>query len=139
MAKVEDGMSEDVLLVTPDDTLKDVAEQMDERKVGSAVVDVPNRTAPGIITERDLLRAMAHSDDAGAERVEDYFTKNVTTCGPGWSLEDAASSMLDRGVRHLVVLDDDGEVRGIVSMRDVVRGVIGGPRQVEKIPSSPDE
>ena len=139
MAQVRDGMSTEVLFVRPDDSLHEVASRMRERNVGSAIVDVPDRPAPGIITERDIVQALADRSDAGDAKVGDHFTADVTTAGTDWSLEDAARSMLKRGFRHLVVLDEDGQVRGVVSMRDVVRGIVGEGQEVEKVPSQPDE
>jgi CBS domain-containing protein len=139
MPRVSDAMAKEVLFVGPDDTLRDVADRMRERNVGSAVVDVPDRPAPGIITERDIVAALAGSEDAAEAKVDGHFTANVTTAGTDWSLEDAARSMLKRGFRHLVVLDDEGQVCGVVSMRDVVRGIVGEGDEAEKVPSEPDD
>jgi CBS domain-containing protein len=139
MPRVSDAMAKDVLFVGTDDTLREVADRMRDRNVGSAVVDVPDRAAPGIITERDIVAALAASEDAAEAKVDGNFTADVTTAGTDWSLEDAARSMLRRGFRHLVVLDDEGQICGVVSMRDVVRGIVGEGGEAEKVPSEPDE
>lgn len=126
--QVRDGMSPDVLVVRVEDTLREVAARMAERKVGSVVVEDPERAAPGILTERDLVEAMGAGADPDAATVADHHTSSVITAGPDWSLEDAAETMLDKGIRHLVVLDDEGAVNGVVSMRDIVRGLTKGER-----------
>lgn len=126
--QVRDGMSTDVLVVKTGDTLRDVAGRMAERGVGSAVVDNPERAAPGILTERDLVEAMGTGADADSATVADHHSANVITAGPDWSLEDAAGTMLDKGIRHLVVFDEEGAVNGIVSMRDIVRGLTKGEK-----------
>jgi CBS domain-containing protein len=126
--QVRDGMTTNVLVVKTGDTLRDIAQKMAERHVGSAVVDNPDRAAPGILTERDLVEAMGAGADPDSATVADYHSANVITAGPDWSLEDAASTMLDKGIRHLVVMDDEGQVNGIVSMRDIVRGLTKGEK-----------
>jgi len=126
--QVRDGMTTDVLVVKTGDTLRDIAQKMAERHVGSVVVDNPDRAAPGILTERDLVEAMGAGADPDSDTVADHHSADVITAGPDWSLEDAATTMLDKGIRHLVVMDDEGQVNGVVSMRDIVRGLTKGEK-----------
>jgi CBS domain-containing protein len=120
MMKVSDGMTEVVVTVGPEHTLRQVAERMAERNVGSAIVLDPDGEGPGIITERDVLRAVAAGVDPETAIVADHHVDDLTVAHPDWSLEQAATSMLRGGFRHLVVCDA-GEVLGIMSMRDIVR------------------
>lgn len=118
--QVREGMSEVVLTIGPDHSLRDAAAAMCQRGVGAAVVMDPDAPGPGVITERDVLRAVAEGKDPDAERVSSYLTSELTLASPSWSLEQAASAMVRGGFRHLLVVDG-GELAGILSMRDIVR------------------
>jgi CBS domain-containing protein len=118
--QVRDGMSEVVLSVGPGHSLRHAAKLMAERRVGAAIVIDPESPGPGIITERDVLESVAKGQDPDDERVCDHLTADLVAAAPTWSLEQAAAAMVSGGFRHLIVVDG-GEVRGIVSMRDIVR------------------
>jgi len=118
--QVRQGMSTVVLSVGPGHTLRGAAKLMAERKVGAAVVIDPEAHGPGILTERDVVESVAAGQDPDTERVADHLTANLVSAAPDWSLEEAASAMIQGGFRHLIVVDS-GEVRGLLSMRDVVR------------------
>jgi CBS domain-containing protein len=117
---VREGMSTVVLTVGPGHTLRQAAEQMAGRKVGAAVVNDPDGMGPGIITERDILISLGRGEDPDAEKVADHLTSQLVFAAPDWSLEQAAVAMVRGGFRHLVVVDE-GETAGILSVRDVVR------------------
>ena len=74
----------------------------------------------GVITERDVLHAVAKGQNPDEERVADHLTAKLTFAEPSWSLEHAAQTMVKGGFRHLVVVDGSDMV-GILSMRDIVR------------------
>jgi CBS domain-containing protein len=118
--RVRDGMSKLVLTVGPGHTLRDAAALMAERRVGSAVVLDPEQPGPGILTERDLLLSLGAGEDPDAELVANHLTRNLVFADADWSLEEAASAMVRGGFRHLIVLEE-GEIAGILSVRDVVR------------------
>jgi CBS domain-containing protein len=118
--RVRDGMSNVVLTVGPQHTLREAARLMAHRRVGAAVVIDPETPGPGIITERDLLESMGSGQDPVAERVADHLTSDIVFAAPDWSLEEAAVAMVRGGFRHLVVTEG-GEVAGLLSMRDIVR------------------
>jgi CBS domain-containing protein len=118
--QVRDGMSDMVLTVGPGHTLRAAAKAMSERHVGAAVVVDPDSMGPGILTERDVLDAVASGQDVDQERVGDHLTQEVVFASPDWSLEEAAAAMVRGRFRHLVVMEN-GEIRGILSVRDVVR------------------
>jgi CBS domain-containing protein len=113
-------MSPTVLTVGPDHTLRAVAKLMSRRRVGAAVVIDPDANGPGIITERDILSSLGAEQDPDGELVADHLTRDVVFAAPDWSLEEAAAAMVDGGFRHLIVLEQ-GETIGILSVRDVVR------------------
>ena len=118
--QVRDGMSSVVLTVNPGHSLRDAANAMAARHVGAAVVIDPDQQGPGIITERDLLLSVGRGENPDRERVADHLSAKLTFAAPDWSLEAAAEAMVRGGFRHLVVVDG-GEMRGILSMRDIVR------------------
>ena len=118
--QVHEGMSHTVLSVGPGHTLQAVARLMAERKVGAAVVMDPDGAGPGLITERDVLISVGAAQDPERETVAEHLTRDVVFAAPDWSLEEAAAAMVRGGFRHLIVLDE-GEIVGILSVRDIVR------------------
>ena len=84
---------------------------MCRRNVGAAVVLDPDAPGPGVITERDILRAVGAGEDPDRELVADHLTSNLTFASPDWSLEQAAAAMVRGGFRHLVVVER-GELAG---------------------------
>jgi CBS domain-containing protein len=114
-------MSIDLLVVAPEDTLGEIAEQMRARDVGSALVADYGRLV-GILTSRDLLRAFAgriHSSDA---RARDWMTAEPITVSPGVSASRALRLMNEHRIHHLPVVAN-GRAVGLVGMRQVARAV----------------
>lgn len=118
--QVRDAMSSNVLTTGADRTLRDAAAMMAERNVGAVVVIDPELPGPGIVTERDVSRAVGRGNDPDRERVVDHISTNATQASSDWSLDEAAKAMTSGGFRHLVVIDG-GDLVGVLSMRDVVR------------------
>ena len=118
---VRDGMNPIVVTVGPDHRLRDAARRMTEHNVGAAVVMDNEGPGPGIITERDLLRANGLGQDIDTERVRDHLASRVIYAYADWSLEQAAAEMARGHFRHVIVLDPGGQAVGILSMRDIVR------------------
>ncbi len=118
--QVRNAMNTNIITVGPEDTLREVARRMSKQGAGSAVVDPGEAGARlGIVTEQDLLDSIAAGQNPDNERVDDHFTPDAATVSPDLSLEQAAEEMASGGFRHLVVADEN-ETVGIVSMRDVV-------------------
>ena len=118
--QVKDGMSEITLTVGPSHTLREAAEKMVEKGTGAALVFDDELPTPSVVTERDLLISIARGQDPDREHVADHMSEGVLTAAPDWSLERAAAEMSRRNVRHLVVFEQ-GEPVGVLSMRDIVR------------------
>ena len=117
--KVQDAMTEEVLTITPGRTLREAARFMAEHNVGAAVIIDPEQPGPGIVTERDVVRSLGAGEDPDSELVRDHLTAKATFADADWDLEEAADAMARGGFRHLVVVAN-GEVEGIISMRDII-------------------
>ncbi len=116
---VSEAMSSVVVTVGPGHTLREAAIKMADRGVGSAVVVDPDGFGPGIIAEREIVRAVAKGRDLNTEYVRDHMNRDTVVAVPNWPLEQAAQMMLRGRCRHLVVVDGS-EVVGVVSIRDIV-------------------
>jgi len=129
MPEVRRDMSRDLLTVEAAASVVDVARQMVERNVGAVLVMEGGGLA-GIMTERDLMRAVARGlhDEAV---VGDCMTRDPETIAPGDTTEHAAVLMLHGGFRHLPVVEGD-EVVGMLSIRDLFGVVLhdSSPRGV---------
>lgn len=117
---VADGMTTLLVAVGPGHTLEQAAQMMAERNVGSAVVADPARPGASIFTERDLLQAIATGVDP-AKPLGEYITTSAKVVTADTDLQSAAILMLEGRFRHLVVVDDNGDPCGMLSMRDIVR------------------
>jgi CBS domain-containing protein len=118
--QVRDAMTSTVLTLGPTHTLRDAAREMSKRRVGAAIIIDPDQPGPGIFTERDLLESVGAGEDPDSVLVATHLSGGAQAATPDWSLEEAAAAMLRGGFRHLVV-SEDGETVGVVSMRDIVR------------------
>ena len=117
--KVRDAMTEEVLTIAPDRSLRDAAQFMTEHNVGAAVIVDPEQPGPGIVTERDVVRSLGARQDPDGEHIRDHLTSRVMFADADWDLEKAADAMAKGGFRHLVVIEN-GQVAGIISMRDII-------------------
>ena len=129
MPVARDHMSRDLLTVSPGDSLSEVAQRMVDRDVGAVLV-MDGSGLAGILTERDVLRAVA----AGVEEktvVSDWMTRDPETMAPEDTTQQAAVLMIHGGFRHLPLMDG-GDVVGMLSIRDLMRVVLdnAAPRGV---------
>jgi CBS domain-containing protein len=118
--RVRDAMTQDVLTFEPSRTLRDAARFMTDHTVGAVVIMDPEQPGPGIVTERDVVRSLGNGEDPDTELVADHLTANAAFADADWDLAEAADAMARGGFRHLVVVVG-GELRGIISMRDIMR------------------
>jgi CBS domain-containing protein len=119
MPTIAEVMRSEFIEVAPEDTLGEVADRMNALNVGAVVVKDFGRLI-GILTERDLLKAMAARVHSSEARVRQWMTENPITAPADTDVEEAARVMLENGFRHLPVLDENGQVAGVVSLRRVV-------------------
>jgi CBS domain-containing protein len=107
-----------LVTVDPTSSLRRASQVMTDRGVGCAIAFENERLA-GIITERDILHAVAHEKNVDDTKVADVMTRDVVSGAPGWDLIKAIKTMTDGGFRHLLVMEMDDPV-GIVSLRDLM-------------------
>jgi CBS domain-containing protein len=116
--QIADVMRREFITVAPEDTLGEVARKMVDKSMGAVIVKDFGRLI-GILTERDMLKAMAarvHTSDA---RVRQWMTPDPITITPDVTLDEASQIMLDNNFRHLPVMEGSTVV-GYVSLRRVV-------------------
>lgn len=107
-------------VVTRSMCLRDAAATMAEDGIGVLLVAGTSTGMIGIISERDIITAIANDADLESERIGDFMSDEVVTIELDASLASATSVMVQALIRHLVVVDRDGEVVGIVSSRDIL-------------------
>jgi CBS domain-containing protein len=117
VATVGDVMTRSILAVEASTTVAEAATIMGERRAGSALVMDGERLL-GIFTERDIVKALGQHFDAAGHAVSEWMTSEPTTVAADTQVDDALRTMLDRGFRHLPVVEGD-RVVGVVSMRDL--------------------
>jgi CBS domain-containing protein len=123
-APVTAVMHRSTVSVRPDTTLRQVAETLAREEVGAVVVK-GSEGLVGIVSERDLVRALAEGFDPDGERAADVMTYDVISVESIESIDAVARIMLDGGIRHLPVVDAGGPV-GIVSIRDLLAAFVNG-------------
>ena len=115
---VADVMTPASVTDSPDETLRASAVRMWEQQTGSLLVMEDDHLA-GIVTERDILKAVARGKDVDVAVAGDLMSRDVLTVSPETPLHIAARIMASRWIRHLPVLES-GKVVGVVSLRDLV-------------------
>jgi CBS domain-containing protein len=129
MPVAREHMSRDLLSVSPGDSLSEVAQRMVDRDVGAVLV-MDGGALSGILTERDVLRAVAAGIEAETV-VADWMTRDPETMGPDDTTQHAAVLMIHGGFRHLPLVEGS-DVVGMLSIRDLMRVVLdnAAPRGV---------
>jgi CBS domain-containing protein len=112
----------EVATVSQGASLADAAARLRDLGIGALVVSDDAAHINGILSERDIVRALAaHGASALGRTVGSVMSTDVVTCACGDSVEALMASMTDRRIRHLPVVDDDRALVGIVSIGDVVK------------------
>lgn len=114
---VEQLMTTDLVTVTPDEDIETAAGIILEKDAGSLVILDDDKQVAGILTCTDLTALVSAGDLPTNATVADYMTEDVTTIGPGESIQDAAAKMLTQQIQHLPVVD--GGVVGMLSTTDL--------------------
>jgi CBS domain-containing protein len=118
--QVKDVMTSDVECVSPDTTLREAAQKMNELDVGPLPICGDDDRLAGIVTDRDItVRAVAAGLDPSTAQVRDIMTPNIIYCFEDQEISDAAHMMEQNQIRRLVVLNRDKRLVGIVSLGDL--------------------
>jgi CBS domain-containing protein len=122
-SKVQDVATREPVVVTPQMSLRAATEVMAGESIGAVLVG-SGRGAIGILSERDVVAALASGADPDRSTVAGAMSVDVVSVRPLDTLYDAAVDMLDLGIRHVAVLDEHGAVMGMVSVRDLLRPLL---------------
>lgn len=107
----------------PDTTIVEAAQAMESSDLGSLAV-VEGMTLLGVLTERDIRRAVAERMDTATVLVSEVMSGEPDTFDPDLDVWDAAAWITESGYRHLPVVDDDGALLGVVSIRDLLQALV---------------
>ncbi|WP_116951646.1 CBS domain-containing protein [Jiangella endophytica] len=116
--RVDEIMTSATITDSTTGTLRSAAEQMWKQQTGSVVI-VDGEAIVGIVTERDVMRAVGRGADPDKAPIEDVMTRDVVTAEPDTHVREAARLMAQHWIRHLPIVDD-GKLAGILSQRDVI-------------------
>jgi CBS domain-containing protein len=130
--KVSDIMTSAAIHDSPDDTLAAAARMMWQQQTGSLLV-MEGDALTGIVTERDVLRVVAEGHDPTVTSLRDAMSTDPVTISPDKKLSEAATIMFDHWFRHLPVVDDAGNVCGILSLRDLLTLLAEGMEEPEHL------
>lgn len=114
---------DEIVTIRPDTTVAEAARLLSERRIGAVVVSSDGRRAEGILSERDIVRELGRSGAEVLERTaSEMMTRKVSTCVCADDALEVLERMTQGRFRHLPVVDDKGEMLGVVSIGDVVFG-----------------
>ena len=115
------GKGTEVHSITPGSSVSELLAALAQHRVGALVVSGDGQAVDGIVSERDVVRALAERGPGLLDgAVADVMTTDVVTCSPGTTVEQLMVLMTSRRIRHVPVLVDD-RLHGIVSIGDVVK------------------
>jgi signal-transduction protein with cAMP-binding, CBS, and nucleotidyltransferase domain len=121
--RVNEAATREAVIVPPQMCLREVSVVMAAHDIGAVIVGTAKR-ALGVLSERDVVTAIAAGADADQATAAGAMSADVVSVRPGDTLYDAAVDMLDLGIRHVPVLDEHGAVLGMVSVRDLLRPLL---------------
>ena len=114
-----------VVTIQPDAQVADLVAMLAEHNVGALVVSADGRTITGIVSERDVVRALTHGAEALERPVASIMTSHVFCAPPEAHVDELMHLMTEKRVRHIPVTDPLGVLLGIVSIGDIVKSRLG--------------
>ncbi|GAA1663883.1 CBS domain-containing protein [Kribbella sp. NPDC056951] len=118
------GKGHKVVTIPPQATVTELLALLAEHNIGAVVVSADGSSVAGIVSERDVVRLLNGTPEAGEVRVSAIMTAEVHTCTPDDLIDNLMRLMTDRRIRHVPVVVD-GALTGLVSIGDVVKSRIG--------------
>ena len=122
----------DVITIAPEASVADLVALLAQHRIGALVVSPDGRTIGGIVSERDVVQAIASGPEALQASVSSIMTSTVYCAPADAHIDDLMQLMTDKRIRHIPIQDDDGLLMAIVSIGDVVKSRLGeleGERQ----------
>jgi len=114
-----------VQTIDPDATIEVLCQALSVLKIGALVVSNNGKKIMGIVSERDIVQALAiHIHDIDKIYVRDIMTVNVMTCTKDSTIAELMALMTDKRIRHVPVVDVEGELLSIISIGDVVKSYV---------------
>jgi CBS domain-containing protein len=110
-----------VVTVAPDHSVKDLLALLSLHKIGAAVVSLDRNTIIGIVSERDIVWALAKSDSIMHEPVSKIMTTEIFVAPLDAKIDELMNVMTSQRIRHIPITSDSGELMGIVSIGDLVK------------------
>ncbi|MDH3427924.1 MAG: CBS domain-containing protein [Rhodospirillales bacterium] len=133
VSEILQSKGERVVAIEPNAKVRDVASTLRRERIGAALVRDRDGALLGIVSERDIVRSIAEEgSEALSKSAADLMSRSVVTCRPESSTEELMEQMLAERIRHLPVYEDD-ELVGIISIVDVVKGVLTEMKWREKV------
>ncbi|WP_160000349.1 CBS domain-containing protein [Roseomonas sp. 18066] len=130
IAKILNGKGSQVVSVGPADDAVAIARTLAQHRIGAVLVRDPAGQVLGIVSERDIVRALASQAAAAGELLaQQLMTRLLYTITPTTPIGEALAMMTDRRVRHLPVLEEGGGLAGMISIGDLVKARIAEAEQ----------
>lgn len=121
VAQILNSKGRSVIIATPDDTLKNIADTLAKKRIGAVVIIGSEGDIVGIVSERDVVRAISVLGAKALDKpASEIMTTSVMTCDPRDSEAELMGLMTEHRIRHLPVVDD-GKLDGMISIGDVVK------------------
>ncbi|HEV8023954.1 MAG TPA: CBS domain-containing protein [Candidatus Nanopelagicales bacterium] len=121
VSQILTGKGHDVFAIAPDASVADLVQTLAERRVGALLVRGADGAIAGIVSERDIVRALGAQESVLHDPVASIMTSDVVTVSHDADVSDLMRLMTDRRIRHIPVMDDDDALLGVVSIGDVVK------------------
>ena len=112
-----------LISVEPDTTLREAARVLEANAIGALAV-MEGTALVGLLSERDLARALARGANPDLDLAETWMTRSPITARPDDKVLEVALQMIDEGVRHLPLVDAYGRAEGMISLRDIERPIL---------------
>jgi CBS domain-containing protein len=123
ISEVLQAKGTEVVTVSPDTTVRELVALLADKNIGAVLVSTSDTPVAGIVSERDIVRGLAAGIDVLDKPVGEIMTTSVETAKPEQTVHELARLMTLRRIRHVPVVTD-GELRGMVSIGDVVKSRI---------------
>ncbi len=120
------GKGREVATIRPDATVADLLTVLSSRRIGALVVSADGKRVDGMVSERDVVRELAAQGAATLQLPVSAIMSRIVQCAPpDAAVNDIMALMTERRVRHIPVVDEQGEMIGLVSIGDVVKNRLG--------------